>query len=77
MQDTYQRIHFIHSLSQKKALLKSRAKGLVMNPQITYHLTSINHTLLSILYSLDSLHLKGTTWVSDKYTPKKIPYRLE
>ena len=77
MRDTYQRMYFIHSLSPKKALLKSRAKGLDMNPQITYQLTSINHTLLSILYSLNSLHLKGTAWISDKYTPKNIPRRLE
>ncbi len=54
---------------QKKALLLSRAKGLVMNPQIRYQLTSINHTLLSILNLLNTLLLKGTTWINDKYTP--------
>ena len=74
MRDTFQPIHFIHSLRQKKALLKSRAKGLVMNSQITYQLSSIS---LSNLYDLNSLHLMNPTWISDKYTPEKIPHRLE
>jgi len=74
MRNTFQPFYFIHSLRQKKALLKSRAKGLVMNSQITYQITSINR---SILCCLNSLHLMHPTWIKDKYTPIKIPYCLE
>lgn len=38
--------------NQKKALLYSRAKGLVMNPQITLQLTSIS---LCLIYSVQNI----------------------